>query len=145
MNTRTGKIRASTALLIAASLALAAAAAEAEDKAPAAPPPKPLDLRPPDVTKLYTPRQLERLIAKMESDNIEEIEVEGARVPAPTFTPRVWPGIAAPFWALFHPTQAWRIFAPLPPDQAKAIGNQKFTTEDRLEPLGVQPGDPFKE
>jgi hypothetical protein len=85
------------------------------------------------------------MIAKMESDNIEEIEVEGARVPAPTFTPRVWPGIAAPFWALFHPTQAWRIFAPIPPDQAKDIGNQKFTTEGRLEPLGVQPGDPFKE
>ena len=63
----------------------------------------------------------------------------------PTFTPRVWPGIAAPFWALFHPTQAWRIFAPIPPDQAKDIGNQKFTTEGRLEPLGVQPGDPFKE
>jgi hypothetical protein len=143
MNTRTAKIRASTALLIAASLALAAAAAKAEDKAPAAAP-KPLDLRAPDITKLYTPRQLDRLIAKMESDNIEEIEVEGARVPAPTFTPRVWPGIAAPFWALFHPTQAWRILAPIPPDQAKTIGNQRFTTEDRLEPLGVQPGDPFK-
>jgi hypothetical protein len=145
MNTRTAKIRASTALLIAASLALAAAA-QAEDKAPAAQPPaKPLDLRAPDITKLYTPRQLDRLIAKMDSDNIEEIEVEGARVPAPTFTPRVWAGIAAPFWALFHPTQAWRILAPLPPDQAKTIGNQKFTTEDRLEPLGVPPGDPFKE
>jgi hypothetical protein len=85
------------------------------------------------------------MIAKMESDNIEEIEVEGARVPAPTFTPRVWPGIAAPFWALLHPTQAWRIFAPIPPDQARTIGNQTFTTEGRLEPLGVQPGDPFKE
>jgi hypothetical protein len=144
MNTRTGKLRAGTALLIAASLALASSQADAEDKAAAAPPPKPLDLRPPEVTKLYTPRQLERLIAKMESENIEEIEVEGARVPAPTFTPRVWPAIAAPFWALFHPTQAWRIFAPIPPDQAREIGNRKFTTEDRLEPLGVQPGDPFK-
>ena len=145
MNTRTGKLRAGTALLIAAGLALAAAEADADDKPTAAPPPKPLDLRPPDITKLYTPRQLDRLIAKMESDNIEEIEVEGARVPAPTFTPRVWSGIAAPFWALFHPTQAWRIFAPIPPDQAREFGNQKFTTEGRLEPLGVQPGDPFKE
>jgi len=134
-----------TAVLMAAALGLACAAVRADDKAAATPPPKPLDLRPPDITKLYTPRQLERMIAKMESDNIEEIEVEGARVPAPTFTPRVWPGIAAPFWALFHPTQAWRIFAPIPPDQAKDIGNQKFTTEGRLEPLGVQPGDPFKE
>ena len=81
--------------------------------------PKPLDLRAPDITKLYTQRQLERLIAKMEADFIEKIEVEGARVPSPEFTPRVWPGIAAPFWALFNPTQAWRIFAPIPPDQAR--------------------------
>jgi len=146
MNLRTGKFRAGTALLIAAGLALAHAHAEAEDRAAATPPPpKPLDLRPPEITKLYTPRQLERLIAKMESDNIEEIEVEGARIPAPTFTPQVWPGIAAPFWALFHPTQAWRIFGPIPPDRARNIGNQKFTTEGRLEPLGVPPGDPFKE
>jgi hypothetical protein len=134
-----------TAVALAAALGLACAAVHADDKAAAPPPSKPLDLRPPEITRLYTPRQLERLIAKMESDNIEEIEVEGARIPAPTFTPRVWPGIAAPFWALFHPTQAWRIFAPIPPDQAKDIGNQRFTTEDRLEPLGVQPGDPFKE
>jgi hypothetical protein len=143
MNTKTRKFCAGTALLMAG-LALACAVAQADDKAAATPTPKPLDLRPPDITKLYTPRQLDRLIAKMESDNIEEIEVEGARVPAPTFTPRVWPGIAAPFWALFHPTQAWRILAPIPPDQARDIGNQTFTTEGRLEPLGVPPGDPFK-
>ena len=134
-----------TAVVMAAALGLACAAVRADDKAAAAPPPKPLDLRPPDITKLYTPRQLDRLIAKMEAENIEESEVEGARVPPPTFTPRVWPGIAAPFWALFHPTQAWRIFAPIPPDQARDIGNQKFDTEGRLEPIGVPPGDPFKE
>jgi hypothetical protein len=135
-----------TALALAAALGLACAAVQADDKAATTPPPaKPLDLRPPDVTKLYTPRQLERLIAKMESDNIEEIEVEGARVPPPTFTPNVPLGtFAATFWALFHPTQAWRIILPVPPDQAKDIGNQTFTTEGRLEPLGVQPGDPFK-
>lgn len=132
-----------TAIAMAAALGLACAAVRAEDKA-AAPPPKPLDLRAPQITKLYTPRQLDRLIAKMEAENIEEIEVEGARVPPPTFTPRVWPGIAAPFWALFHPTQAWRIFAPIAPDQARDIGNQKFDTEGRLEPIGVPPGDPFK-
>ena len=133
-----------TAVLMAAALGLACAAVRADDKAAATPPPKPLDLRPPDITKLYTPRQLERMIAKMESDNIEEIEVEGARVPAPTFTPRVWPGIAAPFWALFHPTQAWRIFAPIPPDQARDIGNEKPTTDGYLEPMSAPSGDPFK-
>jgi len=145
MNTRTAKFRSGAALLITAGLTLTCAVAQADDKPAATAPPKTLDLRAPDITKLYTPRQLDRLIAKMQSDNIEEIEVEGARVPAPTFTPRVWPGIAAPFWALLHPTQAWRIFAPIPPDQARTIGNQTFTTEGRLEPHGVQPGDPFKE
>jgi len=144
MNTRTGKIRAGSALLLAAGLILTGADVLADDEATAATPAKPLDLRAPQITKLYTPRQLDRLIAKMEAENIEEIEVEGARIPAPTFTPRVWPGIAAPFWALFHPTQSWRILAPIPPDQARSIGNQTFTTEGRLEPLGVPPGDPFK-
>ena len=144
MNTRTGKIRAATALVLAAGLTLVNADSLADDAATASPPPKPLDLRPPQITRLYTPRQLENLIARMEAKNIEEIEVEGARIPPPTFTPRVWPGIAAPFWALFHPTQAWRIFAPIAPDQARDIGNQTFTTEGRLEPLGVPPGDPFK-
>jgi hypothetical protein len=27
----------------------------------------------------------------------------------------VWGGIGAPVWALLHPTQAWRIFVPIPP------------------------------
>jgi hypothetical protein len=146
MNTRTGKIRAGTAFLLAAGLALACGDVLA-DVAPngAAAPPKPLDLRPPNITQLYTPRQLERLIAKMEAENIEEIEVEGARIPPPTFTPEVWLGtFGATLWGLLHPTQAWRILAPIPPDRARDIGNQSFTTEGRLEPLGVPPGDPFK-
>jgi hypothetical protein len=134
-----------TAVLFAATLALACTAAHADDEA-VAPPPKPLDLRAPDITKLYTHRQLDRLIAKMEADFIERIEVEGARIPPPEFTPRVWPGIFSPLWALLNPTQAWRILAPIPPDQARSIGNQRFNTEGvHLEPLGVPPGDPFKQ
>ena len=133
------------AVAIAASLALACTAAHAADDAVAEPPPQPLDLRAPDLTKLYTHRQLDRLIAKMEADFIEKIEVEGARIPPPEFAPRVWPGIFAPVWALLNPTQAWRILAPIPPDQARHIGNQDFTTEGYLEPLGVPPGDPFKQ
>ena len=52
MNTRTGKIRAATALLLAAGLALANADALADDAASAAPPPKTLDLRPPQILSL---------------------------------------------------------------------------------------------
>jgi hypothetical protein len=28
----------------------------------------------------------------------------------------VWGGIAAPLWAVLHPTQAWRILLPIPPE-----------------------------
>jgi hypothetical protein len=135
-----------TAVAMAAALGLACAAVLADDEAGTPPPqPKALDLRAPDITKLYTPRQLDRLIAKMEAENIEEIEVEGARVLPPTFTPDVWLGtFGATLWGLLHPTQAWRILAPIPPDRARDIGNQTFTTEGRLEPIGVPPGDPFK-
>ena len=138
--------------IAAAVLGLASAGTRGDDDAAAVPPAaavaaapeKPLDLRPPDVTKLLTPGQLEQLLAKLDEKNIEEVEVEGGRVPPPSFTPRVWPAIAAPFWALLHPTQAWRIFAPIPPDQARYIGNQKSDTAGYLEPVGVPPGDPFK-
>jgi hypothetical protein len=137
-----------TTLLLTAVLALTFADARADDEseAAAAPAPKLLDLRPPDITDLYTQQHLARLIAKMEADNIEEIEVKGARIPPPTFTPDVWLGtFGATLWGLLHPTQSWRIFAPIPPDRARNIGNQTFTTDGRLEPIGVPPGDPFKE
>jgi hypothetical protein len=149
MNIRTGSIGTGTALLIVTASLAMAGAASADDEAAAdnagALPAKPLDLRPPDITKLITSEQLAQLLKKLDDENIEEVEVEGAKEPPPIFTPRVWPAIAAPFWALLHPTQAWRIFAPIPPDQARNIGNQKPDTEGFLEPIGVPPGDPFKQ
>jgi hypothetical protein len=135
-------------LIVATGLALTGAAAHADDAAAAntAPPatPQPLDLRPPKITQLYTSQQLQDLLETMARRHIEEVEVEGARVPPPTFTPRVWPGIAAPFWALLHPTQAWRIVLPIAPDQARDIGSKPPDTEGYLEPAGVPP-DPFKQ
>jgi hypothetical protein len=148
MSIRTGTLL----LIVATNIALAGGIAHADDVAAPNTPPaqpvastKPLDLRPPDITKLYTSEQLQQLMAKIDRENIEEIEVEGARVPAPTFTPQVWPGIAAPFWALLHPTQAWRIFMPLPPDQNRGVGTQvPYTDAYQLEPAGVPP-DPLKQ
>jgi hypothetical protein len=149
MSIRAGNIRTGiTLLIVAASLSLTGGAACADDAAAAttAPPApaKQLDLRPPDITKLYTSQQLAAMLEQLEEKNIEEVEVEGARVPPPTFTPRVWPAIAAPFWALLHPTQAWRIFAPIAPDQARDIGNKPPDTAGYLEPAGVPP-DPFEQ
>jgi hypothetical protein len=115
---------------------LASAPGAVADEAASQPPERPrtLDLRAPDIAKLFTPAQIEQALARSRSENIEEVEVEGARVPPPTFTPRVWPGIAAPIWAILHPTQAWRIIAPLPPDQARQLEGQRDMTEGYLEP-----------
>jgi hypothetical protein len=142
-----------TLLIVATGLALTGAAAHADDAAaartapaaPAKPLEKSLDLRPPDITTLYTDEQLQAMLEKLEAEHIERVEVEGARVPPPpSATPQVWPGIAAPFWALVHPTQAWRIFMPMAPDQARNVGTKPppYTDAGYLDPAGVPPG-PF--
>jgi hypothetical protein len=84
---------------------------------------KTLDLRVPSITTLYTSEQIASFLARTRRGDLEEVEVQGTRDRVPTVTPEVWPGIAAPFWALMNPTQAWRIFAPLPPDQTRALAS----------------------
>jgi hypothetical protein len=143
-------MNASTVLIVAAALALAGVASHADDAAVAnttttartapAAPAKPLDLKPPKITELYTSEQLEALLDKMDAQHLEGVEVEGERIPAPKFTPEIWPGIGAPFWALLHPTQAWRIFGPIPPDQARGFNTRPPNTEGYLQPAGVPPG-----
>jgi hypothetical protein len=102
---------------------------------------KPLDLRAPDITRLFSQQELQRVLAKTLDADIEEVEVEGARgrrAPPPD-TPTVWPGILAPFWAVTHPTQAWRILAPLPPDQAKGVGSAPPDATDPYRPAQPLP------
>lgn len=125
------------AILISESAAAQALAPAASAAEPAPTAPKPLDLRAPDVTRLFTREQIHEVLAASLRENIEEVEVEGERdIPA---TPRVWPGIFAPFWALANPTQAWRILAPLPPDQAGGMQYARSDATDayQLEPAGV--------
>jgi hypothetical protein len=126
--------------------ALLSGSGSAEEKAPVpavaakpAPPRKPLDLRVPQITHLFTSEELNRILATtFVRDDIEEVEVEGARDRRPTNTPDVWPGIAAPFWALLNPAQSWRIFAPLPPDQTRGLEYVRANATDAylLEPAG---------
>lgn len=91
-------------------------------------PPQRLDLRAPDITKIFSAARLQQVLSKVNDPSIEEVEVEGRRSgqPLPPSTPIVWPGIFAPVWALMHPTQSWRIIAPLPPDQANRIGKETY-------------------
>lgn len=102
-----------------------------------APPRKPLDLRAPQVTHLYTSEQLNKILSTSLREDIEEVEVESKRE-HPTDSPDVWPGIASPVWAMLNPAQSWRIFAPLPPDQTRGQNVRMNTTDAyTLEPAGV--------
>ena len=116
-----------------------AAASATVFTAKTAPPHKPLDLRVPHITQLFTSEELNRILAaSFIREDIEEVEVEGERDRMPTNTPNVWPGIAAPVWALLNPTQSWRIFAPLPPDQTRGLGYVRANATDAylLDPAG---------
>jgi hypothetical protein len=106
----------------------------------AAQPAKPLDLRAPDITKLYTAEQINRMLRSTLKDDIEEVEVEGRRERLEPRSPTVWGGIAAPIWAILHPTQSWRIFAPLPPDQARGLADTPaIAPRGYLEPAATIP------
>lgn len=113
-------------LLLALLACMGAGAAQPEQTAngnPAAAQGKPLDLRAPDITKLVSAEELQQLMKGTAEEEIEldEVKVEGPSE-VPLDRPPVWPGLLAPFWALAHPTQAWRIFAPLPADQVNPKG-----------------------
>ncbi|MGH8178206.1 MAG: hypothetical protein ACREV5_18270 [Steroidobacter sp.] len=130
------------ALVIAYCMVAAAEEPEAKPSDPAAAPErKLLDLRAPDIRDLFTPQQIAAVLASTRDRNIEEVEVEGVRGPPPPSTPEVWGAIAAPFWALLHPTQAWRILAPIPPDRARAIGAEPpdATSTQREPATGIPP------
>jgi hypothetical protein len=82
-----------------------------------------LDLRPPDIHDVWTPQQIATVLQSTQDPDVlvENVEVQGFRGTAAPRTPTVWSGLGAPFWALLHPAQAWRILLPLPPDQTSVI------------------------
>jgi hypothetical protein len=72
-----------------------------------------------------TQAELRAILAKYEKNSgqtmygdLEEITVTAPAdlLPMRDRTQEVWGGIAAPVWAVLNPTQAWRIFLPIPPD-----------------------------
>lgn len=66
------------------------------------------------LVRRYEIRTGEVLTAPIDED---EVVVTGPRELAPMRDPSqdVWGAIAAPFWALMNPKDAWRIFVPIPP------------------------------
>jgi hypothetical protein len=88
------------------------------DPVPAEPAPeRPVDVHIDDARKLLSSERWEELLAAQPDEDESpvdlpelggaDVEVEGERA-----APRVPGGIAGLFWALRHPTQAWRLFAP---------------------------------
>jgi len=86
-------------------------------RAPLAAPGPPLRLA-------LTPPELQALIARYQKDSgdvgrdpIDDVLVNAHAEPLPMrdLSQDVWGGIGAPLWAVLHPTQAWRIFMPIPP------------------------------
>jgi hypothetical protein len=73
-----------------------------------------LDLKAPDIRSLVPEVQLRDSSTDEETLEVQQVQVEGTR-------PEVYVpgGIASLPWAVMHPTQAWRIFLPVPPGTAK--------------------------
>jgi hypothetical protein len=72
-----------------------------------------------------TQAELQSIIAKHEKisshtmgGQLEESTVTARveRLPMRDMAHEGWRGIAAPLWAVLHPTQAWRIILPIPPE-----------------------------
>jgi hypothetical protein len=76
-------------------------------------PNKPLDLRIGDIRKYMTPEDFRALSTPPDESNTVVVKADAPLVPMKSKLD-VPGGIIAPFWALAHPTQAWRIFLPDP-------------------------------
>jgi hypothetical protein len=75
---------------------------------------RPLDLSAPPIDHVLTREQVQALTSDQDDDAnppVDDVMVERAHVQQP-----VPGGIVAIPWALLHPLQAWRIFAPLTDD-----------------------------
>jgi hypothetical protein len=80
---------------------------------------KPLDLRLTQaelrsIIRRYEARTGEILTAPVLDEEVE-VTAPGPLAPMRDVSQDVWGGVAAPFWAIRHPTQAWRILVPIPP------------------------------
>jgi hypothetical protein len=85
---------------------------------PGAAPARSLDLRAPDIRTLVSEAELRRRVEEdwviREREDEQQVRVEGAR--PDVYVPG---GLASLPWAIRNPTQAWRIFLPVPASQTK--------------------------
>jgi hypothetical protein len=102
-------------LLICAAAESAEPVPQQSQATPAKPAPAlakpPLDLRIGDIRKYMTPEEFRAAVNVSDEPNTVIVEANRPLLPM-KFEEPVPGGIIAPFWALAHPTQAWRIFVP---------------------------------
>lgn len=94
---------------VAATVALtqSASSVRQEHAAPA------LDLRAPAITDVMTQEQINAVLRRaIEPRNIEEVEVDRARVYDPETESYIPAGFASLFWAAGQPSGLWRLFTP---------------------------------
>jgi hypothetical protein len=81
----------------------------------------------PELRWMPTRSEIEAFVASYEASHgpapesfLEEVAVKAPPVPLRMrdLSQDVWGGVAAPFWALLHPAQSWRILLPIPPKRA---------------------------
>ncbi len=71
----------------------------------------PLDLRAPNIARVIPKAELESVLPEPDEphESSPGVEIKGKRPVAPSSV-----GLMALPWALRHPSQAWRIFLPIP-------------------------------
>jgi hypothetical protein len=76
-----------------------------------------MDLRAPDISRIFPRTELQQKLPEPGEERVESqesVRVSGTRELAPVSV-----GLMALPWAIRHPTQAWRIFMPIPAADAK--------------------------
>jgi hypothetical protein len=120
------------ALLTSAFAAVASAQVEsAADKSRSSTPSSIVARYPGSLNLLLTQSELRAFVREYEAETgqdlttpIDDEEVfvtaPGVRAPMRDVSQDAWVGIAAPFWALANPRDAWRILVPIPPRDSDA-------------------------
>ena len=67
-----------------------------------------------DWVQSYEAKTGQNLTSPIDDDEVV-VRAPGMLAPMRDVSQDAWGGIAAPFWALLNPTNAWRILVPIPP------------------------------
>jgi hypothetical protein len=118
-------------LLTSAYVGVASAQVEPAEESRSSATPSIVARHPGSLNLLLTQSELRSFVREYEAQTgqnltapIEDEEVlvtaPGVRAPMRDVSQDVWGGIAAPFWAIANPGNAWRILVPIPPRDSDA-------------------------